>query len=247
MLLSSNYDSYLDGSILAESSLIGLLTDSILNESVKDYSKSKVEMANRIRKHGLNPDKLRDVVEYHAQKINWKQYSKDFDRNKQEISRSVTDTLKDIFQEVGLDQLGASLALMTMIFIIAILVEIILIIIIGPVGASILGAVVVAPIVEELAKTISIEGGYSGTFFWVFNAMEFSLYVTQMVGAGVALPVAMGIRAIPVVMHLATTVAQKRIIDSSAGENDKASALAQAHKTGVIIHGIWNFLCVALP
>ena len=72
---------------------------------------------------------------------------------------------------------------------------------------------ILAPILEEPAKLISVKGGYNKHFFFMFNFLEFGLYVMMMVSGGVSLGVAVLIRSIAVLLHAITN----RVLASTKG------------------------------
>lgn len=97
-----------------------------------------------------------------------------------------------------------------------------------------IGAIFVAPIVEELSKLISVKSDFTWEYFTTFNIAEFGLYVSRMVDAGMNPIEAAIVRIPPVCLHLFNTIIH-----------------SEAHKTGkseeglawtVSIHSIWNTL-----
>jgi hypothetical protein len=155
-------------------------------------------------------------------------------KNPEAASKSITRTLVEIFKEIDVKHIPKSLLLLVLIFIINSFAAAILTVMFGPIGGMVLTSVVVAPMTEEYAKNLSIKEGHSGTFFVVFNTAEVALYL----GKGASLAV----RMLPLMMHLTTTVVQRRIMKDPNGPDDKDK---KAFATGVLIHGIYNFLAVA--
>lgn len=79
----------------------------------------------------------------------------------------------------------------------------------GPMVGLTLVAIIVGPILEEAVKAYFVANNmaYIGTA--VTFGIEYLNYVVMMVGSGMALPVAMMIRVIPLMMHFITTWIQK--------------------------------------
>ena len=95
---------------------------------------------------------------------------------------------------------------------------------------------ILAPILEEPAKLISIKGGYGKHFFFAFNFLEFGLYVMMLVSGGMSIGVAILIRTIAVMMHALTT----RILGSTKGRGIGITSFKLA--VSILIHFIFNAL-----
>jgi len=110
----------------------------------------------------------------------------------------------------------------------------------GPIAGSMLTTVVVAPFVEEFGKFTSIKKNKSGIYYVVFNIIEFSKLVTKGASPLSRIPA--------LVIHLITTIVQKKGIDKASEEKDSAKRSEKEKKAylkGVMIHGIFNaFLTV---
>ena len=96
-----------------------------------------------------------------------------------------------------------------------------------------LSAIIIAPLVEETGKFISIETKSTMSYFITFNIAEFSLYLFTMLSAGMSLPVIIIGRSLAVLLHGLTTYIQKK----GYNKNDKTKHFLSA----ILIHGIWNF------
>ena len=97
-----------------------------------------------------------------------------------------------------------------------------------------IGAIFVAPIVEETSKLISVKNDFTWEYFTTFNIAEFSLYVSGMIDAGLDPITAILVRIPPVCMHLFNT-----IIHSEAHKTGKSE---EGFTWTVTIHAIWNTL-----
>lgn len=100
--------------------------------------------------------------------------------------------------------------------------------------ANAIYSVLIAPIVEETGKMISVKHDLTGPYFILFNIYEFLSYVIPGIMAGVD-PIAMIIIRIPsILVHLVNTV----IHVESKKKNDVESGM----KITIAIHMIWNAL-----
>ena len=93
---------------------------------------------------------------------------------------------------------------------------------------------ILAPIIEEPAKLISVKGGYGKHFFFMFNFLEFGLYVMMMVAGGTTLGMAVLIRGIAVLMHAITS----RVLASSKGRGFFNTTFKLA--ISILLHFIFN-------
>lgn len=116
----------------------------------------------------------------------------------------------------------------------------------------------IAPIMEESAKQISIRGKFQAEFAFVFNVFEFTNYITsvkqqaKIAGGKVVKSDFMkyvGVRLSVVVMHISTTFIQwltqnpkiQKMLNIDSKE-DKAKAAAIGQLIGILIHASWNFV-----
>lgn len=98
---------------------------------------------------------------------------------------------------------------------------------------------ILAPIVEEIAKHISIKQNNMWYFFILFNTMEFTTYVLQMMSKGVPFQAAAFIRLLVIGMHLSTTLVQKKFIDA-AKKTETPSLEKIGLFVGMLMHSFWN-------
>lgn len=95
---------------------------------------------------------------------------------------------------------------------------------------------ILAPIIEEPAKLISVKGGYGKHFFFAFNFLEFGLYVMMLVSGGMSVGVAILIRTVAVMMHALTM----RVLGSTKGKGIAMTSFKLA--VSILIHFIFNAL-----
>jgi len=134
----------------------------------------------------------------------------------------------------------------------------VLTILFGPVGASI-GAIAIAPIVEESSKVISIKGGFEKEYYIIFNAFEFTSYISrglpavafgQMTGSQLVRGrlAAVGMHTVNTAIHKlfdSDKIKQKLNIKSDEDSKDKANTTSFI--IGVLLHGTWNALASFSP
>jgi len=78
----------------------------------------------------------------------------------------------------------------------------------SPALLVLISCIFIAPIVEEGAKFIAIQMGFSGTFLLVFNVMEFTKYLKIWKKQGLSMLGAVIARSWGVVQHYATSILQ---------------------------------------
>lgn len=125
-------------------------------------------------------------------------------------------------------------------------------ILLGPFLGMKVGAIIIAPITEELAKKVSIKGKFTVEFAAVFNVYEFSSYVLQMGAARINIVSAAKLRLMAVGMHLTTTLVEyltsNEKIQNALGlksKEDKDKLSFIGHCAGMMIHATWNFMSVS--
>lgn len=113
--------------------------------------------------------------------------------------------------------------------------------------------IVISPVVEEYAKYISIKKKATGQFFLLFNLYEFFSYVIRFVIIGISIPVAIGYRILPVLMHALTTYIMFKFRRKEVKDVDNKEEITQTKgypKTslavGILIHFIWNLQSVVV-
>lgn len=132
-----------------------------------------------------------------------------------------------------------ALVLLTWYLIIGNLISIVLCNLMGAIG-SILVIVVVAPVMEEACKAIAVKGGFDKEYNLVFNAFEFTKYVSK--GAYI-MP-----RLVVVGMHTLTTAINKlfsteefrKKFGISDDKDAKDKCTFAAYIIGLFIHTSWN-------
>ena len=125
-----------------------------------------------------------------------------------------------------------------------------------PMVAQTINMAIIAPIVEESAKIISVKGHFEKEFFIVFNTFEFSRYMIlggfasigwKMLGLDVGIINVLRSRIAAVGMHAVNTVIhtifnsdkfkEKFKLDDKDAK-DKATLVSFI--IGLLIHGTWN-------
>ena len=97
-------------------------------------------------------------------------------------------------------------------------------------------AMFIGPIVEEVSKMFSVHLNFHKTYFVVFNAYEFTRYVTSYVANGMGLPQAILTRIPTILMHLLNTLIH--VIAKKMNKTKEGLGLT------VALHTFWNTLAV---
>ena len=111
-----------------------------------------------------------------------------------------------------------------------------------------LGAVIVAPLTEEAGKIISIKGKFDKEYFFVFNAFEFTSYVTKGLDAGIELKKMIFIRSIGVLAHFIFTLihkfmqsnAIKKLLNPKDEKDFENKCVFLGNIIGVGLHAFFN-------
>ncbi len=109
----------------------------------------------------------------------------------------------------------------------------------APIGlAAAAVPVIIAPLVEETAKYISIRGKATKEYFIVFNVFEFMLYISRMLFTGIGVVPMIITRLLPIMLHGTTTIIQSTF--NKLFPNDHSKRIVGL-SFGIIVHAIWNF------
>ena len=175
-----------------------------------------------------------------------KEVAKDVNTQSKSFGRKISGFLKNILSIIKskdfAENIFLSICLTFFACAINTMADVFLSLLFGPVLGTIASTIIVAPIVEEMMKNIAIKDKYDNEFLIVFNAAEFTMYVTRMVKDGMSLGAAAGIRLIPIIMHITTTKVQKLIINKKDKNTDPELQSKLALGTGILIHSVYNAL-----
>jgi len=137
---------------------------------------------------------------------------------------------------------GGILAFMIIIFINTMLMTLLTGLLSPPVVTQVV-AVVIAPMVEEAAKTYFIKIGMPWIGSSIVFGLEAIMYIMNLVMAGAKVSKVIILRLTALLVHFSTTYVQKKIIDKNG---DESTSLYVAWACGVAIHASWNTLSLLL-
>jgi hypothetical protein len=103
-------------------------------------------------------------------------------------------------------------------------------------------AIVLAPLVEEAAKTFFIKKDMPWVGTLVVFGLEAVQYIFMLILSGATITGTLILRLATILMHFSTTYVQKKIIDKHEIGDKKAEYIAWA--TGVGIHAAWNAVAI---
>ena len=207
-----------------------------LNRIIGSTNSKIKKVEQNLRKNGIDPEKIRKYVYQQDIKVKNKKivgfsdklnkfvkdlYLKKFDDSTAEFGRKIT---------VSVILLAVVFFINTLVFQTSIMMGA------DPIIAMAITSIFSAPIVEESAKMISVQEKATGTYFVIFNAAEFTMYVTQMVFAGVPLGISIISRLITVLVHYLLT-----LIHVEAKKKNKS---LEGFGIAVILHALWNTMSV---
>jgi hypothetical protein len=236
--------------LLNEAEVNMMILETVLLEDSKQRAmqyKQKFENMRKdfLKKHHISEVTFQKYVKKYKSKlkiknVNGKVEAKGF-------LKSVESLVKEIFQDMSAEGFGKAVSL----FIIMLIIQSLIVIVISSLGLSgvmsaILAYGIILPIVEEVAKQISIREGFEGEFFIFFNALEFTGYVSNLVKGGMKMIKAILLRGAVIVMHFVTTVVQKAFDKYSDEEKQDGSKVAKfiGLVAGSFIHALWNITAI---
>lgn len=213
-------------------------------KNISSHNKNNTKtLEQQLKEHKVNVNKLRSlatkVSKKHLFKIK-KNSGSGFINMVKEIGESINSGLNELLPEhddISRKVLvGIILTMFAFVFNTA--VEIVGILLFGPVAGSLIGGCLAAPISEELGKIISIHQGAGDAYFIIFNVAEWSEYIRRAMAiatGGPAIAISVLLRFICVGFHYALTKIHEA---HSSDEKSREKGM----KMGMMLHGIWNFL-----
>ncbi|SRR6266481_171693 len=221
---------------------------SSLNKISQSGTKSINKAKTTLKSNGVNITLLQSLCYKYG-----KTYRAGFDPQK------FAQHIKEIHTKVSVKELPKTILLLLVMLIASLLFQMILFSIIvtglSAVGISIAGGfiftivniiylVLGAPIFEETAKKYANEHGFGNTYVTLFTYAEFAKYVITFAHAGVAVLTIVAYRILAAVLHFYTHYLQKENVDFTGKKSDIKNA---GYKTGLAVHGLWNFCLGGLP
>ena len=95
-------------------------------------------------------------------------------------------------------------------------------------------ALIIAPLLEELFKHLSIKQKATASYFLIFNFQELSTYVSLGISPFIRIPA--------VAMHFVTTLIQKHycMLAEKSTDNDQARYEMLGYGIAVMVHAMFN-------
>jgi len=204
-------------------------------DSNKEKITSKIKnIENQLIAGGVNIKELEKIGAKHAS-ISTKQIkSKNFN-----VSRTIDSIIYEFQRGNIFSQITMAIAILCVIVLLNSFFHTLFLLYFSKKVAWALTAVIIAPLVEETGKFISIQQNSTMTYFIVFNIFEFGLYLYNMLNDGFGLPMIIIGRSMTVMMHGFTTLIQKDA--NNKGQQEGQLALIK----GIFFHGLWNLLAVS--
>lgn len=212
-----------------------------INNFTNECNTCGSKIASIIRREGLNSKSEKEIIHI-------------FEEFVQKSSEAFLDPnkIRNKANNMGLDieKVNASVKVFLVVIIVNSIMDLIFRLLIGPPG-SILTAIIVAPIVEEISKAIAIKGDFAVEYTIIFNSYEFTDYVLRY-GKVIGFAKMIVIRLKCVLFHLTTTILQwftlNKDILSKCGINpeDRETVNFVGRILAIFMHGTWNFLAIVV-
>lgn len=214
------------------------------------------ERKDKLKQTGINPNKLSDICEDHAKqawkemngKLDWKIASKSF-------KSCLLDCKKSAIEDIKSDESSFAEAIGLSLFTLFIVVIInsfmlnffaVFFVSMGFIQSTSLvlsmctTAILVSPITEESGKYFSVKHDYAGSYFLMFNIVEFANYVSS--GTSMILRLlAIGLHGVLTMIHIDA----RKTGEEEARKNNNPELVNQFAINGAITAGIlhffWNF------
>lgn len=248
----------LNNIIVSESSTYEVLTESNIIQKymeflmelglnygnfVNECSSCATKISSIIREKGLNSESEKEIISI-------------FERTIEKVGEIFLDPnkIKDKANKLnaGFEKIKASYKVLILVIFVNTTVDLVLSLLFGRLIGRSLTAIIVAPIVEEISKSIAIKGGFVQEYTLVFNVHELSNYV-KLYGKVVGFAKMITIRLKCVLLHLTTTILQwltvnKDILKKCGVNPDDTDTVNFIGRIiAIFIHTTWNFLAAFSP
>jgi len=245
---------YIEGELLKEGFISDKLFKVINTFNSKIQSGYKFLIKNpKFKKLSKYKSQVTSAAKKHKSAIIRSVRSNDISKIKKSIYNASED-VKKVIGESLFDFTGDGFANAVRIFVIMILLlvgtQVILGIIVGTIGAmvgasvitvqilaTVLTITILAPVIEEWGKLQSAREGGAGEFLLIFNILEFTKYVGNLIAMGASPIKAIIVRLFAVAMHYTTGHIINKGVKSKDPKKEK-----KAYSTGVLIHAVFNAL-----
>lgn len=206
------------------------LVDKLKSTIIEKYKSNLNNIKSQLIQAGVEIETITKIVKPHALAA-----AKDVKKgNTKTIGTHFQQILKEMQETPIINQLAKSLLILLIVITINTFVVLFLVFQgVHPLLIIPTVAIFVAPLTEEAGKYFSIKKKATGMYFLVFNFVEFTLYLAQLLGLGMSLSTIIISRLLAVMMHYITTMVQWKYIKKG---KDKRGFI-----TATIIHTLWNF------
>jgi len=240
----SLFDVLKDTSNTINESISFLLSESAINSQINKYQAKIKTIENQLKNNGIDLTEMNKLIKEKTNKIiNFTKNVKDGKINREKMSEMISESFLDIFKDMTIKGVAGAILITLVIFIVHNLIFIFLSAYIATPGAAMaIVVIIISPIIEEIAKRISIKSGIAGEFLIVFNATEFLRGISRFYKFGKNLGKIILIKALPVFMHNFTMFVQHKFDKSDNDSTDENSNSKLGLLLGILVHGIWNFL-----
>ena len=249
MLVTVHYTQLIEENFLTDSiDVLKKKVDSFFFRNSKTHPKKIKEIESKLIKNGINVEKIKSDAKTAAKDAKIK--NEKITNLPSAIKKFTTDLTnrkyfvenKNIGAKAELDPIDKialgivkSIGLLAVVYFLNTYLGSLAVALTGnPALGRAIGAIFVAPIVEETSKLISVKNDFTWEYFTTFNIAEFHLYVSGMIDDGINPITAILARIPPVCLHLFNT-----IIHSEAHKSGKSE---DGLTWTVMIHSIWNTL-----
>jgi hypothetical protein len=212
-----------------------------------------------LTQHGVSVNKLKSagkgiknkLLKYHKQGLKPDQAGKEIMKDLLKAGKSEFMKVKKKFDlkaeaAEGIKKVLISIAFYILIVLVNTVIALALsasgMFIFNPMMLMMIIGVVVAPLVEESVKNYFIQKDMPWIGTGVVFGIEAITYVFMLMNAGFALPGAILVRVITLLMHFSTTAVQKVIMSKAKTPEEEVSYAWAGWVAGVMIHATWNTL-----
>jgi hypothetical protein len=217
---------YFEDSYIVENEFL----DNIKDKVIEKYKSNLANIKKQLVEAGVEINLIEKIVKPHALAA-----AKELQKgNVENVGSHFQQILAELKETPIINQLAKSLLILIIVLAIGQFVIATLTALAVPAAMIFLFITIfVAPLTEEAGKYFSIKQKSTGVYFFVFNVYEFTMYVSKLLGLGMALPAIILMRLMAVLMHYATTS-----IQWGAAKEGKSG---QGYLLAILLHGFWNF------
>jgi len=243
--MQTTYEQYIKYLYLEEDIKSFKITKSQIDNAILKYKNRMKEIELKLKEHRIDVQYLKREAEDAAKIIKAGFKSR---KDPKLLATKLIDKTKVVFKKIADDigipgKIGLSLIMFMILFYVNTFVHSAALVLGGPLIGFLFTVLICGPLVEELAKRISVKMGFPFLYTTIFAGLEALYYIVMLGMNGVPLVPVIVSRTLAFIMHMITTSVQVGFEKQAEETKDKYYS-AIGYIAAVLIHFFWNLAAV---